>query len=101
MRAVALLVALYLALDFSTPLIPGAFTFNPDESVEVVADSGYGAAVAVLAAMPDVTPSWHEHSGTDMPILRLAARPLFTPIVVTRLLALRADPEPSPSPDDH
>ena len=32
----ALLIALYISLDFASPFIAGAFTFNADESVDGV-----------------------------------------------------------------
>jgi hypothetical protein len=35
-RRLTLLVALYVTLDLSNPFMPGAFTFDPDESVEGV-----------------------------------------------------------------
>lgn len=33
-RCLVALLMLYVALDFSTPLLPGAFDFDPDRSVE-------------------------------------------------------------------
>jgi len=35
-RLFALLVALYLCVDFSNPFIPGAFVFDTDQSVDAV-----------------------------------------------------------------
>jgi hypothetical protein len=35
-RRLALLIALYITLDFASPFIAGAFTFNADESVDGV-----------------------------------------------------------------
>jgi hypothetical protein len=35
-RRIAILIAFYLSLDFASPFIAGAFTFNADESVEGV-----------------------------------------------------------------
>jgi len=37
-RSVALVFTLYLVLDFSSPFIAGAFTFNADESIEAATD---------------------------------------------------------------
>ena len=34
-QSLTLLVLLYVSLDLSSPFVPGAFNFNPDESVEV------------------------------------------------------------------
>jgi hypothetical protein len=36
-RALVLAVLVYVALDFSSPAIPGAFVFEPGDSVESVA----------------------------------------------------------------
>ena len=36
MRLVAALIALYLLIDFSDPGLPGAFTFDAEDSVEAV-----------------------------------------------------------------
>jgi hypothetical protein len=36
-RALVLVVLVYVALDFSSPAIPGAFVFEPGDSVESVA----------------------------------------------------------------
>jgi hypothetical protein len=35
-RRLTLLFVMYVALDLSSPFVPGAFNFNPDESVEAV-----------------------------------------------------------------
>ena len=35
-RPLTLLFLLYVSLDLSSPFIPGAFNFNPDESVDAV-----------------------------------------------------------------
>ena len=36
MKIFSLLVLLYLLLDLANPEVPGAFEFDPDESVEIV-----------------------------------------------------------------
>lgn len=43
-RRLTLLFLLYVSLDLSNPLIPGAFNFNPDESVDAVLRYREGAA---------------------------------------------------------
>jgi hypothetical protein len=51
----ALLVLLYVALDFSSPLIPGAVSFDADASVEGVRRSS--APVEAIAAAPGPEPT--------------------------------------------
>ena len=53
MRLAVFLLALYLITDFSDPGLPGAFNFNPDDSVEVVRVE---KVVTSLAPLPAVTP---------------------------------------------
>jgi hypothetical protein len=59
-KRLTLLVLLYVTLDLSNPFIPGAFSFNPDESVDgidlrdprgprVSATSAHSPAVRLVA----------------------------------------------------
>jgi len=54
-RAVLGLLVSLLAFDMSTPLLPGAYRFNPDESVEVLRDGSLRAGVPVPVARPHPT----------------------------------------------
>lgn len=47
MRCAVLLVAVYLTVDVATPLLPGAFRFDPRESVDATGRAG----------LPAVTPA--------------------------------------------
>src|SRR5262249_12531839 len=40
MRCATLVLVLYLALDFATPLMPGSVSFDPDESVHATRAGG-------------------------------------------------------------
>ena len=77
------LVTLYFVLDFTAPSIPGAFTFDADESVEVrlARDAeDYRAAMvlqpeSVVVARIDVVPSDHlARRPADMPLTIPASR---------------------------
>jgi hypothetical protein len=48
-RRLTLLIGLYVCLDFASPFIPGAFSFNPDESVEGVSAHRRAVKVTVVA----------------------------------------------------
>lgn len=61
-RALTLLILCYVSLDFSSPFIPGAFTFDPDGSIEGVFSRRDGAAWRVV---PDArSPSPTSRAGT-------------------------------------
>jgi hypothetical protein len=78
MRVLVWLVALYLIADFSDPGLPGAFNFNPDDSVEVVhidrtcADS----LVAPATARPFGTPN---ETGVVVSTVEVPQRPTVSP----------------------
>jgi hypothetical protein len=56
-RSLTLLILLYVALDLSSPFVPGVFNFNPDESLEVGFSRGDRAAWRVSGARdPGSTP---------------------------------------------
>lgn len=49
-RRLTLLVLCYVSLDLSSPFVPGAFNFNPDESVDGVCRHHEDAAHGFTAA---------------------------------------------------
>ena len=68
-RCLLLVFLAYILLDLGSPFVPGAFTFDPADSVDAVS-----AARARLAALPRIAPAWF----TAMPM-----PPLPTPVVHT------------------
>ena len=96
MTFAALLIALYLALDFGDPGMPGALTFNPDESVEVV-QSARGSAVSSVAVVSrgPVVCDTVKISSPDVSRIRLAT-------AMTQHHSIRFTPPRiiPPSPDD-
>jgi hypothetical protein len=97
-----LLLVLYVCLDFANPLMPGAVTFDADESVEGVraersrAD-GEAAAVVPVPAAEHLRPA---------PVVGVAARPrpgldlARAHLVMQRPTRPRAA-DPAPPGDDH
>lgn len=55
-RLTLLLLLFYVALDFSNPLIPGAVSFDPDESVEGVRAGRVAAPAATAARLAPAPP---------------------------------------------
>ncbi len=106
MRVLVWIVALYLIADFSDPGLPGAFNFNPDDSVEVVhiAKTGVESLVAPPTARPFGTPNETDVVVSTVEVrprptvtsarVRLAAQSLFRPHLQTS--SLEDDSAPSP-----
>lgn len=51
-RVAVLFLALYIVVDFATPLLPGAFRFDVSQSIEVGGRAGVRLAVVVDADAP-------------------------------------------------
>lgn len=51
-RALALVLMLYVFVDFATPVLPGAFDFDPDGCVEGTTVTREGAQPSALDAAP-------------------------------------------------
>ncbi|MBI2014339.1 MAG: hypothetical protein HYS77_02180, partial [Candidatus Rokubacteria bacterium] len=76
-RLAILCVVLYVVLDFSNPLIPGAVSFDPDESVEAVRAGRVAAPAATATPLAPAPPRLQvvlverpapaRASGTDAP----------------------------------
>lgn len=101
-RLVTVVILLYIALDLSWAQMPGAFEFDPTESVESTADGPARKANAldVLA---------HEHHATPMPArmfdrprphpIRNIGAPLTTPTVAIHFVRdVCATPRPAEEP---
>jgi hypothetical protein len=92
------LVALYLALDVATPMIPGALVFSAEDSVEVHQTSRFRAHDAVSPSVP-------RRTGVR-PIERILVtpRPALSAPRVRRAHVVRPRlpaPAPTPSAEDH
>jgi hypothetical protein len=79
-------ILIYVALDLSLPSMPGAFVFEPEDSVESIqSNRGRGSADAVLLPAPIVshwvvlTPPRTE--ATDRPAPTAEVAPLARPMV--------------------
>jgi hypothetical protein len=96
----ALLVAAYLSLDVSNPMMPGALTFGVEESVEVRPSDrfrGPDPDVALVPRVPD--PERVAPSDDALALRRVSPAPRSRPAAVTRSrLAL---PAPTPPAEDH
>jgi hypothetical protein len=95
-----LALLLYLVLDFGNPLIEGAVSFDPDESVDGVHRSG---ALQHLVTAPAPQPA-HVEPAVEAATLGLAPRPDPSPLVRSVRLPHRVHlqpPEASRSSDDH
>lgn len=55
-RWLALAFLLYVALDFANPMIPGAVTFDPDDTVEAVRADGAAALEQLIVIAPAPAP---------------------------------------------
>lgn len=102
LRYSAPLLLLYVLLDFSNPLMPGAVSFDPWESTEGVSlerlrvgspSAGVGPAPPASGVEPASKP------GLVRPRMRL--RTPSRAWLVQRRRAHAAYPDPSATPDDH
>jgi hypothetical protein len=95
-RCAVLLVAVYLAVDVATPLLPGAFRFDPRQSVEAAGRTGLPVVTPAPAVRSDRRPPAREDD-PHPPALRsgLAPAVLLLPRVVHPF-----DRESSSSPSD-
>jgi hypothetical protein len=90
-RRLALLLLLYVSLDFANPLMPGAVTFDPSGSVDGL--RAPRVRVAAPAAVP--APPRLELADAERPVFR-APRPVGE----RRHLGPRARPRVSAQPAD-
>jgi hypothetical protein len=101
-RSVLVLLVSLLAFDMSTPLLPGAYRFNPDESVEVLRDGA--ARVGVVAPVARPHPTAATASLAPEPSLRANLTvPARRPDTVRPVRSVTvSSPDPSSrSTDDH
>jgi len=86
-RWFALLVAVYLCVDFSNPFIPGAFVFDADESIVAVNTGQHPVAERDgHALLPSLLGPGQPH---EVAAARLATPRVVGPAAVPWLVALR------------
>lgn len=101
MQAVALLVALYVFLDFSVPFIPGAFDFDPDESVEaLVKHADARGVLSMPSTQAPVWSSWEQDEKPRFPVMHGLAPQSSRTFGLRRVPRLSSSDPPSPT-DDH
>ena len=98
MRAsrLAFLLLLYVTLDFSNPMMPGAVSFDPDDCVEAVRAGRLTTPADAVAAVPAPAPSRFE------PVRRavLPRAPVMSPAPPRERPAHAwRTPAPPPAPD--
>ena len=96
-----LLLILYVCLDLSSPLWPGAFNFDPDDSVDGLRSDQSRQDLAPPASEPAA--GRHPTAGRLLPrgkhLPRLSAAPARSRFVQRSQLS--PPPDPAPSGDDH
>lgn len=101
MRILALVLALYVTSDFGSSSLPGAFAFDPDESVEAISQVSLSSE-AEAPAFPPSTAAWQVADlAEDAPVLRRLVPPRVRPVVI-RTADSTASHRDAPAPaDDH
>jgi hypothetical protein len=100
MRALVLVLALYVTSDFGSSSLPGAFAFDPDESVEAVSPVSFSSEAEAPASL-QTTAAWRVNDlPEDAPVLRgLVSR--VRPVVIWTVYST-ASRRDAPAPaDDH
>lgn len=101
-RLAVLFFLLYVGLDFSSPLIPGAVSFDPDESVEGVRTGRVAAPDEGAGTRPAPAPARLQPLRLERPA---PVRPPGPDGPRERLVRIRRTPAPAPasarSSDDH
>jgi hypothetical protein len=102
-RRLTFLFLVYVSLDLSSPFIPGAFNFNPDESVDGVQrprDPRVVRMAITTAPSPLAGPSLDSPALSANAVARRAASPVSEWLVDVRR-AHAPVPEVSALSDDH
>ena len=100
-RLTLLLLLLYVVLDFSNPLMPGAVSFDLDESVEAVRPGRLEPPATAGAATPAPAPSRVESAAPARSALRRPAGRAAPPVVLTHLRRTPAPSRASDRSEDH
>lgn len=99
-RILTLLLALYVTLDFGSASLPGAFAFDPDESVDAV--SGASDSVKAVGPLTTDATGWRRDDVLEhVPTPRSLVRPRVRPIVARTVCSAPPRVDPPPPGDDH
>jgi hypothetical protein len=100
-RLPLLLLIVYVCLDLSSPLWPGAFNFDPDDSVEGLRSDQSRQDVAP----PVSEPAAGRHPTTGRLLRRVERLPRIAAVTARNRSVQRSQlytpPDPGPSGDDH
>lgn len=100
-RILTLLLALYVMLDFGSPSLPGAFAFDPDDSVDAVSRVSDSAEAVVPPSTRD-TAVWRGAAFLeDAPLPRPLVRPRVRPVVIRGACSSAPCRDHSAPADDH
>lgn len=102
LQRLVLLLLVYVAVDFANPLMPGAVSFNPDDSVEGVRASQARVGDAPVMAVPPRGPDRLQTPASGRPIARV--EPVIPPPrerLGHRLRAPAPPPASAQSSEDH
>ena len=100
-RILVLVLALYVTLDFGTPLSAGAFEFDPDDSVDAVSVVRDSADAGILPLIKVTAGRRQEDLLDHVRLLRPAARPAARPVLVRRVCPSPPCQGHLPPGDDH
>ena len=97
-----LVFVIYIALDLSSPFVPGAFNFNPDECVDGIQRASSPNQRADASALPTRTPVVRLELPPPSPVRPLAGgRHLVLEWLVDGRDNTRASGDPSSPTEDH
>jgi hypothetical protein len=92
----------YIALDLSSPFVPGAFNFNPDECVDGIHRASSPNQRADASALPARTPVVRLELPPPSPVRPLAGgRNLVLEWLVDARDSTRVSGDPPPLSEDH
>jgi hypothetical protein len=100
MRILALLLALYITWDFGSSSLPGAFAFDPDESVEAISPVNFSSEVEAPASPQHATAWGVNDLPEDAPVLRRLV-PRVRPVVIWTVYSTASHRDAPAPADDH
>src|SRR4030095_9963020 len=92
---------IYIALDLSSPFVPGAFNFNPDECVDGIHRASSPNQRADASALPARVPVGRLERPSPSPVAPLAGgrRPILEELFESREDTRASGDSPAPSED--